>query len=763
MWNVLLKRVFISTLLLLTAFAVPLKAQETQAEAKPDELAKSGNGLKNGYRLQEFDDVAQPIQTVVPRSAAMQSRVEALSWYMVGRLFDRDHRNEPVKALDAFRKAVKLDPEAIEIYRNLVPLEFDFDNTEAAVGYATKAVQLDPLDADSLQKLAVRAAVSGRLPEAIKYLEQAVNSPRVEKDSREFVAPNSLLGKLYFKTGQREHAADCYEILFDAIKIPQKYNLDRRAKNELLKDPLTNYEQIGQVLLEANRLKLALEAFELAGKDTKLGEGNLSYNRAKILYLSEKYEEALAELQKYIDSQRISKGRLAYQLLADILAKLNRSDELIQRLETMTENDSRNAPLQYFFADRLVEVGELERARTIYNTMLRNSGDDSGYVGLARVLRKMQKSGELLDVLVRGFARGREAMEMLEPEVESLTKDKALMTLMFEEGRTRANASELKFEEAYLLAKFALALKDAETSGEFYRLALSLNRNANGSSILIQLEMAEMFLKLRKYSQAVEAYNEVLAAKGLNEIGQAMAYSKLADALANENRIDEALEAISKAIDLDDANIEYPFLEARIYSHAKRWDDAVRKFDQLIRDFPDNKPLILICQFSLSNVYVQKGEIRKGEEVLEKVLETNPENSQVNNDLGYLWADQGKNLEQAEKMIRKAIAAEPENAAYLDSLGWVLFKLGKYEEAVPWLEKATEKMTSGGDGTLWDHLGDVLLKTMRIEKAVDAWRTALKHVEEEASPDPQLVERLKDKLKLHESKSEPKPAEKGAP
>jgi len=28
-----------------------------------------------------------------------------------------------------------------------------------------------------------------------------------------------------------------------------------------------------------------------------------------------------------------------------------------------------------------------------------------------------------------------------------------------------------------------------------------------------------------------------------------------------------------------------------------------------------------------------------------------------NNDLGYLYADQGKNLEQAEKMIKKAIAA----------------------------------------------------------------------------------------------------------
>jgi len=75
----------------------------------------------------------------------------------------------------------------------------------------------------------------------------------------------------------------------------------------------------------------------------------------------------------------------------------------------------------------------------------------------------------------------------------------------------------------------------------------------------------------------------------------------------------------------------------------------VQKFEQLIRDFPDNKQLTQLSQFTLSNMYVQKGEMRKGEEILEKILEGNPDNSQANNDLGYLWADQGKNLDRAEK------------------------------------------------------------------------------------------------------------------
>ena len=60
----------------------------------------------------------------------------------------------------------------------------------------------------------------------------------------------------------------------------------------------------------------------------------------------------------------------------------------------------------------------------------------------------------------------------------------------------------------------------------------------------------------------------------------------------------------------------------------------------------------------------------------------NPDDAGVNNDLGYLYADQGKNLEKAEAMIRKAVQEEPDNGAYLDSLGWVLFKRGKVKEAV---------------------------------------------------------------------------------
>jgi tetratricopeptide (TPR) repeat protein len=91
----------------------------------------------------------------------------------------------------------------------------------------------------------------------------------------------------------------------------------------------------------------------------------------------------------------------------------------------------------------------------------------------------------------------------------------------------------------------------------------------------------------------------------------------------------------------------------------------------------------------LSTVYSAAKKSAEATEQLQLILEQDPNDATANNDLGYMWADEGKNLAEAEKLIRKALAldreertkgkavgpdADRENAAYADSLGWVLFR-----------------------------------------------------------------------------------------
>lgn len=745
-----------NAILVLSTFAAVSLAED----AKSAEPAAIPPALKQGFQLQETDDVALPLQPVKPLSAGDQLRNDAVSWFMAGRVLET--RNEPRRAVAAYRKAISLDPKAIEVYRQLVPLEFQLNEIDAAIQSATRAVEVDPQDYELWQMLAAQAAISGKLADAIHHLEQAVKSPRVGKETIESMVLNKSLGVLYSATGQPDKAADSFEVVFDALIHPEKFKLDSRARSRMLADPQTSYERIGQVFLDAKRIKLAEQAFDMAAKSGRIGAGNLNFNRARVLLLSDKPEEALAELQKYFDAQRTTKGRDAYQLLADILEKLKLSDELITRLEALASKDEQNLQLQFFLAEKLADANELDKARQIYETALPHGADATGYVGLARVLRKMKKSEELLDLLNRAMSKlGPEGLVQLEAELKTVSEDSQIVDGLMAVGREQAKAEppQLTFEKAFLLAGLAKAVDRTDDAIEFYRAAIKLSKERN---ILLYAELGTLLNRAHRYAAAEDLYKEALAERrGPRERAQLL--SMLARVQVARGNLEEGLKTIEEALQIEPGDKFLLLEEASLYMQARQWDQAIARFEKVRDQFPDEKRVVRLCQFSLSNIYVQKGEFRKGEEILEKVLEVDPDDNQVNNDLGYLWADQGKNLERAEKMIRKAVAAEPDNGAYLDSLGWVLFKLGKYEEALVPIEEAVKK-NIGGDSTLWDHLGDVQFQLKQIDKAVESWKRALKSGEEEKFSDPKHLERLRDKLKQHTPQAnQPKPATPGAP
>src|SRR5262249_44882921 len=101
-----------------------------------------------------------------------------------------------------------------------------------------------------------------------------------------------------------------------------------------------------------------------------------------------------------------------------------------------------------------------------------------------------------------------------------------------------------------------------------------------------------------------------------------------------------------------------------------------------------------------------------------------PDDTSALNDLGYLWADQGKHLDRARRMIEQAVEVDPESTAYRDSLGWVFYRLKRYREAIEQLEKATAGEDEP-DGTILDHLGDAYAADKQRDKAREAWKRAV--------------------------------------
>ena len=95
------------------------------------------------------------------------------------------------------------------------------------------------------------------------------------------------------------------------------------------------------------------------------------------------------------------------------------------------------------------------------------------------------------------------------------------------------------------------------------------------------------------------------------------------------------------------------------------------------------------------------------------------------NYLGFMFAENNRNLEEAESLLKRALALDPENPYYMDSLGWVYYRQGKGKEALQMIRGAIYGMESD-DAVLRDHLGDVYLLLGNTERALAEWRRSIR-------------------------------------
>ena len=299
----------------------------------------------------------------------------------------------------------------------------------------------------------------------------------------------------------------------------------------------------------------------------------------------------------------------------------------------------------------------------------------------------------------------------------------------------------------HLLGKFSAEAKRTPDAVYFYELAISMRNDPPG---VLYRELAQYLMDEDDYKQAIRVLNDALkhGSDSLKDERWTFQYF-LSFAHEFQGETDEALAIIREAQAGQPKNPQLRLQEGWVLSHAERWDEAIELLSSVIKDHSKNSPQEKktrdTARFSLSNAYTQKGEKAKGEAVLEEVLKEDPENTQANNDLAYLWSEQGKNLEKSKEMVEKALKAEPENAAYLDTLGWVLHQLGQNEEALAALLKAADKHRGQGP-TIFDHLGDIYVKLGKTDDANKAFTKGLELEEKKARPDKKMVEKLKKKL-----------------
>ena len=398
-----------------------------------------------------------------------ENKRKALAHFLTARLMFR--RNAHQQALSELQKAADLYPSSSAIYELLIPLAIGMNQSDLVEKYLSKAENADPENYRLLVSVARYMQRQNRLDEAIRVIKRATESDRIDPKSGEYVLYKFELALLLTLTRQPEEAAKEYEVVFDAMRHPENYKLDAQIQARLMADRSQSLERIGRAFLEGNRLDLAEEAFQAA---SEFGTGKpaiLGYNLAAVYLAKEEYEKGLTNLQAYFDAGLKNKGREAYELLEQLLAKLDRSSELIPKLEKLVEQDPRNSKLKYFLAEKYIEQDKLDEAESIIKSTLESTSDPEGQMSLARIYFKRRQPEPLLDTMAEAF-NSQENLDALQEMLNEIEKDTDLMNRLLETAAARGEG-DLKFEGEFLMGKLAEKARRSDLVGKFYEQAIT--------------------------------------------------------------------------------------------------------------------------------------------------------------------------------------------------------------------------------------------------------------------------------------------------
>jgi predicted Zn-dependent protease len=190
------------------------------------------------------------------------------------------------------------------------------------------------------------------------------------------------------------------------------------------------------------------------------------------------------------------------------------------------------------------------------------------------------------------------------------------------------------------------------------------------------------------------------------------ALAALTEVLAAENRLPEAIKEIEKAIQAEPDRLDLKLYLANFEARAEQYDAAIGIFQGLLDKDPKNADLL----YRLAEVYRRKGDANmaiekfrlssqaapnevkpmvqlallmdgtgrgdQAQPIYEQILKIQPDNPVALNNLAYIKAEKGIDLDLAQTMAQRARQKAPNSPEIADTLGWIYIRRNLSEEAV---------------------------------------------------------------------------------
>lgn len=218
-------------------------------------------------------------------------------------------------------------------------------------------------------------------------------------------------------------------------------------------------------------------------------------------------------------------------------------------------------------------------------------------------------------------------------------------------------------------------------------------------------------------------------------------YGKTKNESGRDAEMEKTRDILKKNVSAGSKNPKEYFLLCQIYRSQRRISEAIVVIEDM-KLIPLDRETQRDAHFLLANLYYEDQKFDRVEEELQMALKMDPDFHEANNFLGYFFAENNKNLDEAIQLINKALKAQPQNGAYLDSLGWAFYKKaqteGRNDYFIMALQKLQKAVQLAEEPDIYEHIGDVHYSLGNWDEAVMFWEKAYTLYKEISRNDTQI-------------------------
>jgi tetratricopeptide (TPR) repeat protein len=467
--------------------------------------------------------------------------------------------------------------------------------------------------------------------------------------------------------------------------------------------------------------------------------------------LKEDYAKAVLEYQ---DALRFDSNAAIYYALSKDYSNLGKLYLAAENGRVAVQLDPENTTCRENLAEVYVLAHEIDSAITQYQEILKiDSNSTRALYGIAQLYQQQAKPLEAItaykkilhqigpewDVLVQltqlyeGLQRYSDAadayQQMLNIDPSNLDLRKRLVETYLRASKPDSALARLNEildidrknpDIEVLIGDIYLQKNETAKALEYYDLVLK----QDSATIETKIHIPEALLERSQKDSSLVGYAKPMIEAIRNEWPNDWRPYWFLGFIGFSTRSDSfALANFRKVTELNPGNGDAWYYVGTIYFRMEQNDSAARALEKSTEINPRNVDFL----GALALTYDSMKRYADSDRTYEEALKLDPHSHIILNNYSYSLAERGTQLDRALQMAKEAVEKQPENSSYLDTIGWINFKLGKYDEARKYIEKAVQLRDAVGENgaTLNEHLGDVFYKLDKKEKALEFWKRAL--------------------------------------